>query len=891
MYAHEYGLRNFKHKTNFKNLVVFSDTQQNQIEETEPPSTNVYIEIEKGVESSDKWFVHLNSRLSGEYGDFYIENNPPAGEADALEYKEDEESIAFLQEHMLDLNSDDKISYYEINEKFYIRLDSSVELEEVFLDIKVKAGLEPKPQKIPSVELDAFVTLLVSGNGAKLESAFQSITDVNAHQVVLFIETSEDTNFLGTVFRIKKGKNVRTLPEVDRLTIAQVARVFGVDIATNELSTMIKEELKDKKESQFYLIASKTLSYGGNVIRWTTDEIFTGVSDGLKLISTEINDLKLNNTYWKTQIDGKENPKFDPLLPELKDDEKGVDIETQVKAIYKTYLFPITEKATKATVSILDNKIIAKLVPFNLEKVLQVIQSIPELLHDFFDAVIDNLVDLYYFINGLLVGLINSIIDFVKSFFDILAMLFDVLNGLVQSTTFFKNPGSYLSLFAENFENLVDAFVNVFTFTNLKKFLSLLASLPKVAYTAIVNLINTPINITIDPGAIGYYLGFSVGFVASEVVTFFATGGTGNVAKALQTVLKSYKAMATIPSKVAANTAKIAKNTVQFTINTFTKLWDAIIAFTKNIPKHLDTLKSLIDEFVASLQARIILVDNVAYSFVDPITALGKSFFNVARTNAWNKLKTIGVAMLKNEDGSYAFFYNGTNIAENLTKSQAEEFLKGLFSSIKNKKDEAIKRYFDVLIETLLEKRGSFKKYLEDLKNGIAKRVFEGFLTVGEEAMLKFYTTNLGYKDFNKALRGEIPMTDFFFEQEKLMNQGLDKLPNFKSEGLLYRIENLTEAQIRDVYKVGSEILNKHFTSTTYDMFAIGEAMQRRPFTVLIRIESKTGKLIEPLSTFKEEAEVLFKSKTRFLVERVTESINPIDPFGDKVKTIIIKEI
>lgn len=47
--------------------------------------------------------------------------------------------------------------------------------------------------------------------------------------------------------------------------------------------------------------------------------------------------------------------------------------------------------------------------------------------------------------------------------------------------------------------------------------------------------------ITIDPGAIGYYLGFLVGFIASEVVMFFATGGTGTIAKGVKAVFKSYK--------------------------------------------------------------------------------------------------------------------------------------------------------------------------------------------------------------------------------------------------------------------------------------------------------------------------------------------------------------
>lgn len=599
MYAYEYGVKNFKHKTNFKNLVVFSDTQQNTIKEVESPSKNIYLEIEKGVKTPNKWFLHFNSRLPGEYGDFFIENNPPYGEADSIESLEDKESFDFVRDFVFDLTSG-KIPYYKINEKFYIRLDSNIELEEVFLDIKVKAGKLPKPKEEVSIEYDSFVTLLISNNGAKLETAYQRITDVNAHEVVVFIETNKGTNAFGTVFRLKKGKNVKTLLEVDRITISKVARAFGVEIGSNELTDMIQEELEND-DSQFYFVTKKALSYGGKVIRWSSDEIFTAVSKGIKAVSSGIDQLKLDDTYWRTEIDGKENLKFNPLLPKLKNNEKGINTEAFIKSIYNTYIFPLTERATEVTQQILSNKILARLIPFNLEKVIQVLNKVPELLQEFFEVVVDNLVDLYYFINGVLVGLINSIIDFIKSFFDILAMLFDVLNGIIQGTKFFENPGSYLSLFAENFENLIDSFVNIFTLTNLKQFFSFLANLPKLAYTAVVNILNTPISINIDPGAVGYYLGFFIGFVASEVATFFATGGTGNIAKALKAVLKSYKEIVTIPKKIAENTAKVAKTTVKFGTDAFARLWDIIIEFSKNIPEHLKTLENLISDFVRSL--------------------------------------------------------------------------------------------------------------------------------------------------------------------------------------------------------------------------------------------------------------------------------------------------
>ncbi|CAL2079835.1 HNH endonuclease [Tenacibaculum sp. 190524A05c] len=703
MYAHEYGLRNFKHKSNFENLVVFSDSQQNLLEETALPSANIYLEIEEGVREDNKWFVHFNSRLSGEYGDFFLQNRDPYGEIESLQYLVEEENYEIVKDRIL-LSSNGRIPFYKINDRFYIKLSEAIDLEEVVITADIESGPQPKTQEVVSIELDSFVTLLISDNGAKLERAYQRITNVNAHEVVILIETDEGTNAFGTVFRIRKGKNVKTLPEVDRVSIAKVARAFGVEITTNDLSTMIKEELVDD-DSTFYISITRALSFTGGVVRWASDGVFSTVSEELKNISKEINDLKLGDSYWKTEVDGKENPKFDPLLPKLKNDEEGIDTEAFVKSIYKTYIQPLTEKATEASKAVLKSKFVRKLIPFNVDKIIQVLDKIPELLQDFFDGIVESFVDLYYFINGLLVGLINSIIDFIKSLFDILAMLFDLINGIIQSTKFFESPGSYLSLFAENFENIIDTFANVFTFENLKKFNSLLISLPKLGYQAIVNIINNPIDVNIDPGAIGYYLGFIVGFIASEVVTFFATGGTGNIAKALKAVLQSYKAIATIPAKVAAGTAKIAGKAFSFGVDTFVRLIDVIVEFSKNIPKHLETLKGLLDEFVESLAS----ITNKLFEGFEAVLDL---------------LFDLGVVIIKGPDPKlalapvngpfYNINYNGKTIVQG-PEDAIRKFAQRIDEIVKSggNTKKKVKHYLDELAESLsvthkgvLDKRG-----------------------------------------------------------------------------------------------------------------------------------------------------------------------------------------
>ncbi|CAM1362001.1 hypothetical protein [Tenacibaculum xiamenense] len=696
MQAHDYGLKYFKNKTNFQGLVVFSDKEQNQFESTLPSSPNIYIEIEKVDEDSNNWLLHLNSRLSGDYGDFFAANKPPFGEINESEYNFDQEKFSVLQGFVVDAPNG-MIPYYKINEKLYLKVNVEIQLDEVFLEATRKADIEVKPSETVAIEYDAYISLFVSSNGAKLERAYQNITNIKSNEVVILIESNEGSNVFGTVLRIHKGKNVKTLPEVDRLTISKIAKAYGVTIETHDLTAIIKEELVDNK-SAFYISVTKSLKYGGRVIRWTSDEILSGVSAVLKSASHEVNELKLNKSYWQTEIKGKPNKDFGPLLPKLKDEKERIDTKALINSIYKTYVDPLTKKITKASKDILESKFIRKVIPFNIDKVIQVLNKIPELLQDFFDDVADQMTNLYYFINGLLVGLINSIIEFVKSIFDILAMLFDVLNATIKSTKFFDNPATYLGLFVESFENLIDGFVSLFTLDNLKSIIGFAASLPAFMTNILIAFIKSDKKVDIDPGALGYYFGFFVGFVASEVVTFFLTGGTGTVAKALKATLQSYKALAQMPLKAAKNAGKLVGKTVEFGIDTFMKLVDIITDFVKNIPKHIDTLKGWIDEFIASLQAKVLVIDNVAFSVVDPITALGKLFVNVAGKVAWKKLSNLGVSMIKNEKGVFAFNFKGKNIKYNLSSEEAEFFLKELFIDVNLYQKQYITEYLDELV-------------------------------------------------------------------------------------------------------------------------------------------------------------------------------------------------
>jgi len=185
---------------------------------------------------------------------------------------------------------------------------------------------------------------------------------------------------------------------------------------------------------------------------------------------------------------------------------------------------------------------------------------------------------------------------------------------------------------------------------------------------------------------------------------------------------------------------------------------------------------------------------------------------------------------------------------------------------------------------TILSSNHSLNTMKTELENGTTPRAFESVLTLEEEAVLRFYTTNEGYKTFNQALRGGIPMTEFHQAQRNLLDRALEKLPIShynEAPEMLYRIENMENTRIDEVYQVDGEITLSAFLSTTYSEDAMKQAMMNRMHSHIVRIRGKSGRLIETSSTLRSEMEILFRPGTRFRVVNKTAIEHPtngIDP-------------
>ena len=135
------------------------------------------------------------------------------------------------------------------------------------------------------------------------------------------------------------------------------------------------------------------------------------------------------------------------------------------------------------------------------------------------------------------------------------------------------------------------------------------------------------------------------------------------------------------------------------------------------------------------------------------------------------------------------------------------------------------------------------------------------------------------YKQLNKALRnGDV--TPKVSRYEALLNSALNKMPPFK--GVTYRtIDKLSKKDLSR-YLVGAIVTESFFVSSS-ELEKVNGFRGKVQFI----INGKNGRKIADLSLYPHEKEVLFKSKSRFIVTSVSEK----GLLWRKIITIELQEI
>ncbi|MFD2917084.1 hypothetical protein [Psychroserpens luteus] len=624
MNTNTYGDAYFRHKTNFGSIVVFSDEEKMLVPQDELyGSTNQYISIYQNEETG-QWIAKTRDRLSGEYGDFMINsyNLSPEGniQADQLTF--------FLTLDQEVQYGDLDMDYYRIDGKLHLQVNATIELQEVVITAsgasngstqEIEDTIAPEERIIPTERSDAFITVFVSSDGAKLERAYQQINNVKGSELVIFAEKDDSTNLFGSVFRVLSGNRIDSTSIYPKLELANIMRAYTSDPSLNmaALSDLISKYYEDLNNENIFLWLPRL---GASFIKVVAGFTLQPIGEIMYDIADEIDKgLRLNENSWKATIDGELNTKYDPILPGYGLLTNESNVEKWTNKINNKFIDPMAKPIKKLIRKLKNNKLTKHFIGNRLDGLLRFIEEIPNYLEGVISSIFEFLKNAFEFFNALLVGIINSIVDLLKSVFEILGLICKGLYSLTELAEDVANKtNSYLGLVLESFENLISLVASVFTLENLKAFINFQLFIIKTVGKLGVIAIQKAIQFFTEEGskaepeipeeesslpydAIGYYTGYIIGFVAQEVAIFMATAGVGTLAKGIQGAVKSYVELGKAIGRTVKATANKAQRFVSFSIESFLKAIEALKGFAKQIPKHLKSLMAWMDELLASL--------------------------------------------------------------------------------------------------------------------------------------------------------------------------------------------------------------------------------------------------------------------------------------------------
>ena len=642
MNSDKYGIEHFKHNLNFSSCTLYSDKN---------PNPNL---VEKGYDKLDWLFVryvendgvkyiNLNEQIPAEYALHFIGDSGPSGTLNNVSIDFTQTQLDILEDYLIDLTQD-SIDYYTVDNKNYIRLDGTYDLDEVELVAEAVKGAKKVQPPIPH---PIFSTIFISDDGAKLISASRAITKVHPKEVVFFIEVGEQ-NYFGSVIRVKVGSEVTKVSSNLFNFVTEITKSFGSELTASLISEIVNETIDDR-DSVFTLI-SKGLEYAGELVKWPVDFVFDGIDDIMTSIISSINELKLDKNKWEAFVDGKKNEEYDPVLPGYKffSDEKNVD--KFFKKIQKNYISPLKDEYLTLIETLQEYPPFDQLLSLKLDEFgLIIFQRVEEVLKLVLTSIQEIGALAFEYLNGIIVGLINSLIGVIEGIVFIIKLIFNLVHAIIsKNISQASNPTEYISWLIEVLENVIGITIDLFTVKNFKAIFQFLKEALYKGAKGIGMLLepdpNTGLLRKIPADDIGYAVGFIVGLVIEEALYVLATGGAGNVIDAISVVFRE-------TGELVAKSGRLIKTGIKLTGETLLKALQAAKEFIKDLPNQLKAILAKIDEFMTPVNNFLGYTVMLATDLLE----LVKRFVTLEDINRFNDL---GLAYARTSDGRYVEVYN-----------------------------------------------------------------------------------------------------------------------------------------------------------------------------------------------------------------------------------------
>lgn len=650
MYAIDYANRNFNYvyEGNYNKIYLFNDEKPVKFKVESPDNSfEYYVPVVISEDNEDYVLPLINDPANATLID-----NPGediVGFANTLIDSENPQILTFstakylleqgylkdtgIEKKLANPNDEDEFDYIPKNlflfgSVYYVLGGEGFDLDEVVLE-----GLESQTPIKPFIDFDDALDkednqliVMVSSDGAKIDDAYLSVNKVNSNEIVLFIETMEGSNFFGSSVRVRTGSNVNQISGSQRRTIKKLLKAMELDIDEPKIVRILKKHVQNTSDNPIVYYIKKgflgvnsiipiTLGLPLSILGLTGDTIADAIEK----------DIRLGENRWRYYTkEGEINKDRDLFLPIdwLVDAITEFSSNENLKNTTKGWLSAIEGKANeilqwlKAEISGLDPDISKYLNGF-IEMLSKGFKNLIKALKEGIKNIADFTIDRLLFLNGLVVGIINSVLDTIAFIFKAIGFLFNPKTQRENVKNLLNETGATTSFFLEILENGLDIIRKIFSVKTLNAIILFEIQVAVLLYQSVTNTDpKKALNFNLPKAdAVGYFIGFIVGFIIEEIITAMLTAGTLNVAKASQLALKSMKetlqAVKKLPGKIATKLGNIAQRgttQVVLLISNVRKLVDDIPQILDHLYKWLKKLlseaKQLLDDAFNSLFAK-----------------------------------------------------------------------------------------------------------------------------------------------------------------------------------------------------------------------------------------------------------------------------------------------
>ncbi|WP_156907067.1 hypothetical protein [Epilithonimonas caeni] len=453
----------------------------------------------------------------------------------------------------------------------------------------------------------AFTVVMFSSTEAtKLKECFE-VSEPSDNEILIFVEDNKNDSASGTYGAIRiSPKIIATLGSQNRL---------AYDVKDNkniydELKKIVPELTNDQIKSLLHngyiedtrINTIKTWLKIASFFSSGIDAIFPGLgiltnnmvrkatSDSLAKVIEKIEEARLEEYRWQPKAPKTENGEIDknynyqPLISVDEKDNATVNI-AQFSSLLQKKLDE-QDAFVKAKLKI-SQKFDEKGEPNNLLEFLY---------HNYFKAYkvakstisqIQELSDieiLKYGVkayNALLCGVWNGLVDAVSGLFAMVKMIYD---GITLGKDFVQNIDKYLPTLLEQFDEAIQA-IEKLNFTEIAKYI----------YEKLKD-----INLTFNPIACAYFIGYAYGFVISLIIeiilTVVATGATLTIPVIVEKLSEALFGIFRLGFSAAKGVAKTIRSFSRFVVKSIEDLIKGFQELLNFLKKGWSDIKQIIDD-------------------------------------------------------------------------------------------------------------------------------------------------------------------------------------------------------------------------------------------------------------------------------------------------------